>query len=62
MDYLASAFEHGQHLSIMLLKAPLFNRVKGRGDLKGLHLVHPHLGPPPSKGEEIIGEISNTFG
>ncbi len=29
------------------LKAPLFNRVKGRGKVR----VHPHPHPPPSKGE-----------
>jgi hypothetical protein len=26
------------------------------------YFVHPHLNPPPSKGEDIIGEISNIFG
>jgi hypothetical protein len=24
--------------------------------------VHPRLDPPPSKGEDIIGEIPNIFG
>jgi hypothetical protein len=34
--------------------------MKGRG--KQIGFVHPHLNPPPSKGEDIIGKISNIYG
>ena len=40
-----------QHMHHGYYLKPVFNRVKGRGDPKGLHLVHPHPYPPPSKGE-----------
>jgi hypothetical protein len=38
--------------------------MKGRGELNPdkIGFVHPHLNPPPSKGEDIIEEISNIFG
>ena len=37
---------------------------EGEGGLNPdkIGFVHPHLNPPPSKGEESIGEILNIFG
>jgi hypothetical protein len=34
----------------------------GEPNLNPIGFVHPHLDPPPSKGEDIIDEISNVFG
>jgi hypothetical protein len=36
---------------------------EGEGGLNSdkIGFVHPHLDPPPSKGEDIIKEISNIF-
>ena len=35
---------------------------EGEPMMDQIALVHPHPRPPPSKGEGIIGEISNIFG
>ncbi len=40
--------------------SPLRGEGWDEGD-KGF-MVHPHLNPPPSKGEDIIEEITNIFG
>jgi hypothetical protein len=47
-----------------LLRSPLpaVGGDKGEGGPNGRNFFHPHLNPPPSKGEDIIGEISNIFG
>jgi hypothetical protein len=36
---------------------------EGEGELNPdkIGFVHPHLNPPPSKGEDIIEEILNIF-
>jgi hypothetical protein len=37
---------------------------EGEGGLnpQKIGFFHPHLNPPPSKGEDIIEEVSNIFG
>jgi hypothetical protein len=40
---------------ILKTSPPLVGGDSGEGDPIGF--VHPHLNPPPSKGEDIIGEI-----
>jgi hypothetical protein len=52
-------------LTFYIKKSPLPNVGGDEGEgglnLDQIFFVHPHPRPPPSKGEGIIGEISNIF-
>jgi len=43
-------------------QAPALREGEGGLNPEQIGFVHPHLRPPPSEGEDIIGEISNIFG